>query len=90
MSEMKEFPIRVLLTITTGRLLTASRASDDNGIGDLYALLGWMTNDSPFIHQLHRFADECKPWLLRWYPELSHISTGSLDELIEQEGSEVG
>jgi hypothetical protein len=71
----KEFPLRVLLSVTTGRLLTEAKGPRDNGIGDLYVLLGWMTNDSPFTHQLPRFADECKPWLLRWFPELTDEAT---------------
>jgi len=62
MSETRTFPLRVVLTVTTGRLLT--------GIGDLYEILGYMTGESPFTHQLGRFSDECKPWLLRWFPTL--------------------
>jgi hypothetical protein len=66
----KTFDVRVLLTVTTGRLLTKSRANS-NGIEDLYEILGHMTGDSPFTHQLGRFSEECKPWLLRWFPELA-------------------
>ena len=36
----------------------------------MYELLGWMTDDSPFTHQLGRFAEECRPWIHRWYPEI--------------------
>jgi hypothetical protein len=68
--ETKRFPLRVLLTVTTERLLTKGKGPRDNGIGDLYELLGWMTDDTPFTHQLPRFNDECKPWLLRWFPGL--------------------
>jgi hypothetical protein len=71
--ETKAFPLGVLLTATTGRLLTTPRGERDNGIGDLYELLGWMTNDQPFTHQLGRFGEECKPWLLRWFPELADV-----------------
>lgn len=71
--ETKRFHLRVLLTVTTGRLLTKSDQPNDNGIGDMYDLLGWMTNDTPFTHQLGRFADECKPWLLRWFPKLAEL-----------------
>lgn len=70
----KTFPLRTILTVTTGRLLTKSRGERDNGISDLYEFLGWMTNDQPFTHQLGRFATECKPWLLRWFPELAEAS----------------
>ena len=70
MDETKEFSLRTILSVTTGRLLTKGNSPNDNGIGDLYDLLGWMTNDQPFTHQLPRFATECKPWLLRWFPGL--------------------
>lgn len=74
MSETKQFELRTLLSVTTGRLLTKPKGDKDNGIGDLYAILGWMTNDSPMTHQLPRFGDECKPWLLRWFPELEALT----------------
>lgn len=70
----KTFPLGVVLTVTTGRLLTKSKSQNDNGIGDLYDILGHMTGDSPFTHQLGRFAAECKPWLYRWFPEIEHQS----------------
>lgn len=78
MSETKRFHVRDLLTVTTGRLLTKPDV-DGNGIENLYQLLGWMTNDEPFTHQLPRFAEECKPWLLRWFPELSQAKVEDLD-----------
>lgn len=73
----KSFHLRVLLTVTTGRLLTKSKGERDNGISDLYDLLGHMTNDQPFTHQLGRFAEECKPWLLRWFPALAACGADS-------------
>ena len=72
--ETKKFSLRILLTVTTGRLLTESKGPQDNGIGDLYDILGFMTADTPFTHQLGRFAKECEPWLLRWFPELASVS----------------
>lgn len=85
--EAKRFPVRVLLTVTTDRLLTEPKGEHDNGISDLYDILGWMTNDSPFTHQLPRFCNECKPWLLRWFQELKKASDynaiAKLDTLLE-------
>lgn len=90
--ETKRFDLRTILSVTTGRLLTKSQGPKDNGIGDLYELLGWMTNDSPFTHQLPRFGDECKPWLLRWFPELAiageSAAMAALDELLKLHGGE--
>lgn len=68
----KKFPLRDVLTVTTGRLLTKGKGKDDNGIGDLYKILGHMTGDDGVMtHQLGRFSEECKPWLLKWFPELA-------------------
>lgn len=46
----------------------------------MYDLLGWMTMDTPFTHQLKRFADECKPTLYRLFPELG-LADACLPEL---------
>lgn len=83
----KAFPLRVILTVTTGRLLTQGKGPRDNGISDLYEILGWMTDDSPFTHQLGRFADECKPHLLKWFPELALASAGlkNLDKWLKSD-----
>lgn len=67
----KAFSVRTILSVTTGRLLTESAGPDDNGLGDMYRLLEWMTGESPFTHQLPRFGKECEPWLLGWFPELA-------------------
>lgn len=75
MMKTKRFPLRILLSITTGRLLTASKGPRDNGISDLYEFLEWLTGEAPFTHQLPRFAEECQPWLLRWFPELKDEET---------------
>lgn len=86
-NETKQFGLRTLLTVTTDRLLTESEGPKDNGIGKLYELLGWMTNDTPYTHQLPRFGEECKPWLFRWFPELACISNepalAKLDDWLE-------
>ncbi len=86
MTNTKRFPLRVLLTVTTERLLTEGRGEHDNGIGDLYDILGWMTDDSPFTHQLPRFGRECQPYLLKWFPELSPANAclASLDAWIKK------
>ena len=71
MTQTKRFSLRTVLTVTTGRLLTAPTEDGGNGIGDLYEILGWITMESsPNTHQLGRFADECKPYLFRFFPEL--------------------
>lgn len=92
MVETKRFPLRTVLTVTTGRLLTKPEGPRDNGIGDLYKLLGWMTDDSPFTHQLPRFGKECEPWLLKWFPDMAKATDAlpQLDSLMELKGNETG
>lgn len=86
MDNPKEFPLRVVLTVTTGRLLTKRKEPTDNGIGDLYELLAHMTGDTPWTHTLGRFAEECKPWLYRWHPWLREIGgdVAHLDVLLNE------
>ncbi len=85
----KSFGLEVLLSVTTERLLTKRRGNRDNGIGDIYELLGWMTGESPFTHQLGRFGEECKPWLFRWFPELAVCGHGEgLDKWLESNGAD--
>lgn len=76
----KTFELSTILTSTTGRLLTRPKANNDNGIGHLYSLLGHMTNEQPFTHQLGRFNDMCKPILLSRFPELAEA-----DDIVESE-----
>lgn len=80
MNATKRFSLQTILTVTTGRLLTKPEGPSDNGIGDLYEILAWMTGDEPFTHALPRFANECKPWLYRWFPELKNAEA-HLDDL---------
>lgn len=72
--KLKPFPLRDVLTVTTGRLLTVRKGERDNGIGDLYELLNWMTGDSLYTHQLGRASDVCRPYLLSLYPELANAN----------------
>ena len=83
---MKEFALRTVLTVTTGRLLTKPVSKDNNGIGDLYELLDYMTGESPFTHTLGRFSEECKPILLALYPELkeAEVRLSVLDTYLQE------
>lgn len=84
----KSFSLRTILTVTTGRLLTEGKGERDNGIGDLYEILGWMSGEYGLItHQLPRVGEKCKPWLLKQFPELTvyglAYSMASLDKWLK-------
>jgi hypothetical protein len=92
MPETKQFSLRTVLSVTTGRFLCQRVSESNNGIQALYELLGWMTNDEPFTHQLPRFSRECQPWLLRWFPDLQKATDAipELDSIMEAAGPAVG
>jgi len=61
----KLFHIGDILSITTGRLVSPRHMEG------VYDILGYMTGDSLFTHQLIRAADRCKPVLLEQHPFLA-------------------
>jgi len=66
----KDFDLRDVLTVTTGKLLTKKNNNGD-GIEALCRLLKHMTNENVDHHQIPRFTAECKPFILKKYPELN-------------------
>ena len=86
------FSTRTILSVTTGRLLTKGEGTRDNGIGDMYRLLEWMVGESPWTLSLGLFADKCKPYLLRQFPELKQAERldGQLDVLAKEHGMDDG
>ena len=40
----------------------------------VYDILGFMTDSSPFTHQLPRLSDEVKPYLAAEHPELAKVT----------------
>lgn len=72
--QTKTFSLRTVLTVSTGRLLTVPKGPDNNGIGDLYEILNWITTDNLFTHQLPRAERAARPWLLKCFPELAPVS----------------
>jgi hypothetical protein len=63
----RTFHLGAILTVTTDRLVAPGH------IGDVYEILNWMTGDNLVTHQLGRAAAECKPDLLRQYPDLADV-----------------
>ena len=63
-AKTKKFHILDVLSVTTGRLLSP------RGMDGIYDILGFMTGEDLFTHQLPRASDVCKPYLLRRFPKL--------------------
>lgn len=76
----RTFDLRAVLSVTTGRLLTKRISERDNGIGALYEILNWMTDDNLYTHQLPRAMQQCAPHLVRLFPELD-VAESRLAEL---------
>jgi len=60
------FELGPILSVTTGRLLCE--------FDKLWELLDFLTRDSLYTHQIPRAQDECRPSLLRQFPQLAEIS----------------
>lgn len=83
--QTKTFKLGTVLSVTTGRLLTERKSPNDNGIGDMYEILSWITGWEAWTHSLGRSAEEAKPWLLKCFPELRLAEAGlqSLQQWID-------
>jgi hypothetical protein len=65
----REFHIGDVLSITTSMLVSPRR------MDGVYDILGYMTGEPLFTHQLPRAARECTPELLRQHPQLAAVET---------------
>ncbi|MFJ6559962.1 hypothetical protein ACIQMV_08775 [Streptomyces sp. NPDC091412] len=63
----RTFPLADILTMTTGRLLSARH------MDGVYDIANWMTGESLMTHQLPRAADACGPALLAQHPQLKGV-----------------
>jgi hypothetical protein len=77
--ETREFHIGDILSVTSGLLISLRH------VDGIYDLLGWMTRDTLWTHQLPRASDECAPMLREWFPDLAAIEIpagmNSMDKL---------
>lgn len=69
----KQFHVGDVLSITTGRLVSPRH------IDGVYDILGYMTGESLFTHQLPRASDVCKPELLKQHPQLASVNTAGVN-----------
>lgn len=66
-TETREFHIGDILSVTNDVLVSPRH------VDGVYDLLGWMTGETLWTHQLPRCADECAPVLREWFPDLAAI-----------------
>ncbi len=70
----KKFHLGDVLSITTGRLVSPRH------IDGVYDILGFMTGESLFTHQLPRAGDACKPALFEQHPQLKDVDASNVNE----------
>ncbi len=63
-----KFALGTVLSVTTGRLVS------ENGIGEVYEILNFMTGVGLYAHQLPRAAGVCGPVLLEQHPGLKNVN----------------
>lgn len=69
MNKTRRFHIGDIISAGKGVLVAPE------GIGAVYQILNWMTDDNLFTHQLPRAGRECDPWLARWFPWYSTVNS---------------
>lgn len=63
----KDFHLGDILSITTSHLVSPRH------IDGVYDILGWMTGEPLWTHQLPRASRECQPFLLQQHPDLTAV-----------------
>lgn len=71
----REFHIGDVLTVVTGKLLSPTH------MAGVYDILNFMSGDNLYTHQLPRVSDECKPYLLKQFPQLADVDASSVDNV---------
>lgn len=69
---MKKFHIGDILSITTGRLVSPRLMEG------MYDILGYMSGEQLWTHQLPRVSRECKPYLLEQHPQLKDVDASNV------------
>jgi hypothetical protein len=78
---MRTFDIGDVLSVTTGKLVTRRH------IDGIYDILGYMTGENLFTHQLPRALNMCQPALLAQHPELAGVDLpDEIAEAVDPEG----
>jgi hypothetical protein len=79
--QTRHFHLGDILSITHGRLVSPRH------MDGIYDILGFMTRDDLYTHQLPRAMKECKPWLLRQHPQLDTpevtLAVAELGEMLD-------
>jgi hypothetical protein len=70
---VRSFILGDVLSITTGRLVSPRH------IDGVYDILGYMTGENLFTHQLPRACDQCKPFVLAQHPHLANVDCSYFD-----------
>lgn len=65
MSDTKDFPTLDALSALVGSLVSP------NGIGAVYEVLNWMTEESVYTHQIPRIGREAQAFMLKRLPALA-------------------
>lgn len=72
--ENKTFHIGDVLSITTGKLVSPRH------MDGIYDILNFMLGANLFTHQLGYASEECRPVLLKQFPQLAEVDASGVNE----------
>lgn len=70
----KEFDTLAVLSVTSGRLLTKRVGKSDNGISKIYELLGWMSGESVWTHEIPQYMNKFSPQIIQQHPYFAELT----------------
>lgn len=71
MSDVRDFDLGDVLSVTTGRLVSPRH------IAGVYDILGHVTGERLMTHQLPRACDQAKPGIIEQHPDLADVDVPS-------------
>lgn len=72
---MRNFHLGDILSIITDKMVSPRHMEG------IYDILNYMTDDDLNTHQIPRAMEECRPFLLKQYPNLKNVSTEALQKI---------
>ena len=73
--QTKQFHLGDVLSIITYRLVSQRQ------IDGVYNILSFMTGENPFMHQIPMVMGECKPYMIKQFPQLA---TAEMDSSVAE------
>jgi hypothetical protein len=88
--EKRAFPLGVVISVVNGKVLFPM----PDGLSEYRTFLNFMAGEGVYDHQIPRVLDECRPYLIGWFPWLGspemQFAIGELLEMLKTQTEKEG